>query len=105
MISYKNFNIVGVDMGYGNMKTARTHFPTALKEYADKPTFAADLLHFNNRYYKIGENRKPFVISKTEDDDFYLLTVAAVGAECLANKVFKGNIYLAAGLPISYVKS
>ena len=44
MIDYKGTKIVGVDMGYGNMKTAKTHFPTALREYPDKPTFPGDLL-------------------------------------------------------------
>ena len=105
MIDYKGTKIVGVDMGYGNMKTAKTHFPTALREYPDKPAFPGDLLIFDGKYYKIGESRKAFIISKTDDDDFYILTIAAIAAECLVNKVYTGNICIAAGLPVSYVKS
>lgn len=30
MINFNNICIVGVDLGYGNIKTARTIFPTGL---------------------------------------------------------------------------
>ena len=58
MIDYKGTKIVGVDMGYGNMKTAKTHFPTALREYPDKPTFPGDLLILTGNTTRSGRAAK-----------------------------------------------
>ena len=51
--------------------------------------------------YKIGEGHKFFIADKTLDNEYYNLTLAAIAKECLANKVYKGNIHLAVGLPVS----
>ena len=50
-----DFIIVGVDAGYGNMKTANTIFPTGLAAMDTKPYFDGDILHYNGRWYRIGE--------------------------------------------------
>ena len=39
------FIIVGVDAGYGNMKTANTIFPTGLAVMDTKPYFDGDIMH------------------------------------------------------------
>lgn len=105
MINYNNTKIIGVDMGYGNMKTAHTIFPTGLSAHETKPVFSGNILHFENMYYRIGEGHKPFIADKTSDRDFYILTVAAIGAECIANNCYEGDIFLALALPVSWVKA
>ena len=42
-----DFIIVGVDAGYGNMKTANTIFPTVLATMDIKPYFDGDIMHYN----------------------------------------------------------
>lgn len=42
-----DFIIVGVDAGYGNMKTANTIFPTVLATMNIKPYFDGDIMHYN----------------------------------------------------------
>ena len=70
--------IIGVDAGYGNFKTARRVFPTAVSVSDKAPVFARDFIEWNGRYYIIGEGHKGFVADKVIDDDNYVLTMAAV---------------------------
>ena len=69
--------IIGVDAGYGNFKTARRVFPTAVSVSDKAPVFARDFIEWNGRYYIIGEGHKGFVTDKVTDDDNYVLTMAA----------------------------
>lgn len=98
-----NLHIIGVDMGYGNMKTANCHFPTGLTAYDAEPTFKGDVLQFGDKFYKVGEGRKPFIADKTADNDFYIMTLAAIAMECKANNIHSGNIYIAVGIPVSWI--
>ena len=51
---YKSINIIGVDHGYGNIKTAGTCFQAGVMAYDKEPAFKSDLLVWNGRYYIIG---------------------------------------------------
>ena len=46
--------IIGVDHGYGNIKTANCCFPTGVESSDTEPTFKNDLLIYQGRYYQIG---------------------------------------------------
>lgn len=46
--------IIGVDHGYGNIKTANYCFPTGLTAYDTEPLFTGNMLVYNDRYYLIG---------------------------------------------------
>ena len=70
MKSITNSLIIGVDAGYGNMKTARSIFPTGLIAMDTEPMFDGDILKYNGVWYRIGEGHKAFVDDKTEDDEF-----------------------------------
>ena len=43
--------IIGVDHGYGNMKTANHCFKTGILGYDSEPLFTGDMLIYNGRYY------------------------------------------------------
>ena len=58
MRKHNNFYIIGVDAGYGNMKTARTIYPTGLVAMDTKPFFDGDILEYNGTWYRIGEGHK-----------------------------------------------
>ena len=68
-----DFIIVGVDAGYGNMKTANTIFPTGLAAMDTKPYFDGDIMHYNGRWYRIGEGHKAFNPDKTASSRWLLL--------------------------------
>ena len=43
MKDHNGIKIIGIDHGYGNMKTANTCFPTGLIDYDQEPTFKQNL--------------------------------------------------------------
>lgn len=95
--------IVGVDAGYGNMKTANCSFPTGLVSYSERPYFADNLLIYNGRYYVIGVGHKEFLDNKDVDEDFYILTLAAVARELNTQKTTTAKVLIAAGLPLAWM--
>lgn len=97
--------IIGIDHGFGNMKTRNTVFRTGVKAFQDVPTFGTDILEYGGMYYLIGEGHKPFAADKAVDQDYYILTLAAVAKELKARGQREADIILAAGLPIMWVSS
>ena len=55
MKRYNNFVIVGIDHGYGNIKTANTVTPTGITKLDAAPTFTKNTLYYDGSYYLIGE--------------------------------------------------
>ncbi|MGN1176944.1 MAG: ParM/StbA family protein, partial [Roseburia sp.] len=56
-------------------------------------------------YYIIGEGHKGFVADKQEDDDTYILTLAAIAKELEARGLTEARIHLAVGLPLKWVQA
>ncbi len=97
--------IVAVDAGYGNMKTADTSFPTGLAVYEKKPYFTENLLEYDGKFYVIGTGHKEFTDQKIMDEDYYVLTLAAIASELAHHKRNSGKIILAVGLPLTWIVS
>lgn len=101
--------IIGVDNGYGNMKTARRCFKTAIAKYDSAPVLSRDYIEYDGGYYVIGEGRKGFVADKQTDDDNYMLTLAAIVKELeargMTDSVNRARIHLAVGLPLKWVQA
>ena len=105
MKDMNGIKIIGVDHGYGNIKTANCCFPTGLAGYAAEPLFTADMLVYEDRYYLIGEGHKEFLAEKTMDDDYYLLTLVAVARELALEELTEASVFLAVGLPLTWTAS
>ena len=52
--------VIGIDHGYGNIKTARTCFQTGVTTHDQEPTFKSNLLVYDGRYYTVGDGHKEF---------------------------------------------
>lgn len=102
MKTINNTKIIGVDHGYGNMKTASHCFPTGIDGYDSEPLFTKDMLVYDGRYYLVGEGHKEFVGEKSQDEDFYLLTLVAVAMELHDEGLTEADVFLAAGLPLTW---
>ena len=63
MKKFNNTIIIGIDHGYGNMKTASCCFSTGLIAYDSEPLFTKELLVYNGKYYLIGEEHKEYIIT------------------------------------------
>ena len=97
--------IVAVDAGYGNMKTASCLFPAGLIAHDEKPYFTDNLLEYGGRWYTIGEGHKEYTPDKIMDEDYYLLTLAAIARELSRKGVTRAKMLLAAGLPLTWIVS
>lgn len=75
--------IIGIDSGYGNIKTANCCFPASVVAYDTEPVFKDNMLVYGNRFYLIGEGHKEFLADKTRDNDYYVLALAAIAREVL----------------------
>ena len=104
MKTIKNTRIIGIDHGYGNMKTANHCFKTGISAYDSEPLFTADMLTFNGRYYLIGEGHKEFAPDKIKDEDYYVLTLAAIAKELKAENLTEAHVVIAAGLPLTWTR-
>ena len=95
--------IIGIDSGYGNIKTANCCFPASVSAYDKEPVFKENLLVFESKFYLIGEGHKEFLADKTKDLDYYVLALAAIARELNIRKMTCGKIRIAAGLPLTWV--
>ena len=94
--------IVGVDHGYAAMKTAHFSFPSGLVAYEHEPYTLSNVLEYGGKYYVVGSGRQPLQKDKTQTEDYYLLTLAAVAKElAYRNAGTAADIHLAAGLPLT----
>ncbi|MBE6984132.1 MAG: ParM/StbA family protein [Ruminococcaceae bacterium] len=95
--------VIGIDHGYGNMKTANCCFPTGVLKSDKEPIFINDLLVWNGRYYSIGAGHKEFTADKFEDEDYCVLTLAAIARELKRERIAEAKVFIAAGLPLTWV--
>ena len=83
--------IIGIDSGYGNIKTANCCFPASVAAYDAEPVFKDNMLVYGNRFYLIGEGHKEFLADKTRDSDYYVLALAAIAREMNIKKLTTGS--------------
>ncbi|MBQ7645793.1 MAG: ParM/StbA family protein [Clostridia bacterium] len=102
MKQFKDKIIIGIDHGYGNIKTTNHIFKTGVLEYDAEPLFTKDLLVYNGKYYTIGEGHKEFKAEKQNDDDYYVLTLAATAMELKDKDLTEADVFIAAGLPLTW---
>ena len=95
--------IIGIDHGYGNIKTAHTCFRTGVIACDREPAFKSDLLVYENKYYIIGDEHKEFTADKMNDPDYYILTLAAIARELNIRDMTEARVFLAVGLPLTWV--
>ena len=97
--------LIGIDHGYGNMKTRHTVFKSGVKCYSTEPAIASNVLVYDGKHYVIGESHKVFIASKNEDEDYYILTLATIAKELSFRGVHSGDVVLAVGLPLNWLSN
>lgn len=104
MLKKNNKTIIGIDHGYGYTKTASNIIKSGVERLIIAPPFNEDILEYNGEVYAIGQRRNEMKTEKTQDQDYYMLTLAAIAAEMKKNRVSKlTDVYLATGLPYSFM--
>ena len=97
----KNTIVLGIDHGWANMKTFNEVFTSGVKEITTAPAMYNDTLEYNGKIYKIGGKRLEVKSTKVEDDNYYLLTLAAIAKELSFRRINRANVLLAVGLPLT----
>ena len=97
--------IVGVDHGYGNMKTAHRVFRTGVECMEEEPIVSKNFVRYRDKFYVIGESHLVYQGNKTDSEDFYILTLVALAEELKFRGLHEANVILAVGLPLAWMKS
>ena len=100
--SYKGMEIIGIDHGFGQIKTRYNTFRSGVETRDTEPSVSGDLLIYDGRYHIIGEQHKTFLQDKAQDEDYYLLTVAALAKEMVSRQLREADVIIAAGLPLQW---
>ena len=97
----QHIEVIGVDHGWSGMKTVSQVFTTGVKEITTEPAFFNNVVEFNGCYYMVGGKRLEVRDLKVENDNFYILTLAAVAKELNRRGMRNANILLSVGLPLT----
>ena len=95
--------IIGLDHGFGNVKTAHICFQAGVTKHEKEPTFKSNLLFYDGQYYTIGEEHKEFVANKINDQDYFILTLAGIASELAFYGRQAVDVHLSVGLPLTWV--
>ena len=95
--------IIGIDHGYYAIKTAHCSFPAGIPGYGtQEPYTRQGLLEFGGCFFVCGTGRQPIQRDKTANDNYYLLTLAAIAKEIQQrNLPLDCKVCLAVGLPLT----
>lgn len=100
---FNNTIIIGIDHGYGNVKSANCIFASGVIKSDTKPFYEKNLLVYDGKYYSIGEGHKEFLADKFLDSDYYVLTLAAIALELRTKGITTASVHIAAGLPLTWL--
>ena len=95
--------IIGIDHGYYAIKTAHCSFAAGLTSYGEhEPYTRQGLLEFGGCFFVCGSGRQPIQRDKTVNDNYYLLTLAAIAKEIQQRGLPpECSVRIAAGLPLT----
>ena len=95
--------VIGVDHGYGYIKTRNSVFGSSVAKLTYEPAQLNKVVEYENAYYQVGGITDELKIDKTIDDDYYILTLAAIAEELKAREKIKEDVSLAIGLPFTRI--
>lgn len=94
------YEVIGIDHGWSQIKTVSDQFVTGVKKMSTEPALKSGLLEYNGEFYKIGSRRLD-VVEKTSNENFWLLTLVAIGKELKKRGKMRANVMISAGVPLA----
>lgn len=92
--------VIGIDHGWSHMKTRHHCFVSGISEIESEPMVYEHVLEYNGKFYRIGGERIKVQEDKVSNENYYLLTLPAIGLEMKSRGVNTAHVVLAVGLPI-----
>jgi plasmid segregation protein ParM len=98
--------IIGIDHGHGNTKTANCVFPSGVVAYENEPFIKQGKLFYKGKYYVCGGETGSLTKDKTENEDYFILTLAAIAKEIEHHGYARNlDVIISAGLPLTLLGS
>ncbi len=97
----RNIEVIGIDHGWSLMKTSNDIFTSGVSRMINRPVFYDNTLKYRDDYYQIGIERMEVRDTKTENDSYYILTLAAIAKELRRREMREAEIAISAGLPLT----
>ena len=100
--------IIGIDTGNSNMKTPNYVFPSGLTHYGNNPPpIKGETIYFDGEYYSLSAVPLPYMYDKSENDDFFILSLIAIAKELMNDypdqMEIMEKVVLAVGLPPTHL--
>ena len=93
---------IGIDHGYYAIKTRHCSFPAGITAYSHEPYTLQNTLEYEGRFYVCGTGRQPILRDKTGNDNYFLLTLAAIAKEIRQRgEKSECSVVIGAGLPLT----
>lgn len=93
--------VIGVDHGYGYIKTRNSVFGASVAKLTHEPPQLNKVVEYEGVYYQVGGISDGVSGDKTINDNYYILTLAAIAEELKPRKKVKEDVSLAIGLPFT----
>ena len=100
-MEHNHIEVIGVDHGFSMMKTVSHVFTSGVGEITSEPAIYENLLEYQGRYFRIGGERLTVKSTKVVDENYYILTLAAIAKELERRGMRNANVFLASGLPLT----
>lgn len=97
--------IIGIDHGFGFMKTRNKIFGASVAKFDYAPAISERTLKFNGAYYSVGGTSEGVSENKTSNLDYYTLTLAAIAEELKIKGRYSAEVLIGAGLPLTHFGS
>lgn len=94
-------HIIGVDVGYGNTKTAHNCFSSGVKMLPGRPPLSSRVIETTEGFYAIGNGKISVQRSKTEDEYMRVLTMAGISEELKKTGTTIADVHLGVGVPLT----
>ena len=91
LIKEKNVLIVSIDHGFCSIKGPHFVMENGVTRIPTEPAFKENTIFYKGSYYKVGEGRLAMKDEKTEDDDYFILTLVAIAEELKRNGLHHHN--------------
>ena len=91
--------IIGVDHGYGYVKTRNSVFGASVAKLTYEPPQITKVVEYDGIFYQVGGITDGLSGDKTLNEDYYILTLAAIAEELKAKGNNRAEVSLAIGLP------
>lgn len=92
--------LIGIDHGNGYVKTIHSTIGAGVKSLASEPAIKRNIVKYNGKYYEVGNTKSYMQKSKCENDNYFILTLAAIAEELKFHKMHSGTLRLGVGIPL-----